>query len=223
MCAGCISSREKEIGTEKTIYYTGHENAILNVWGYIASFAARVRFDSRRTSKFDDRCMPSVVRGQCPTLSAAATRTNILAIHFVAMFLLRNFRFSLVFLSLVCFVHSTKLCRARCQCRRRRHHHRRPHRIQYIFSVQLQLHSDSAGGFAGAAIATLFFPRLLRVPRNYDIVGSRVCACCRRWLRFFRFCFISFVDCENVPFARETDFLRFSAISVFSFGFGSTP
>lgn len=131
---------------------------------------------------------------------------------FVVFFLLRFC--SLLFVALLCSVHSTQLCKTR-----RRRRHRRRHRTFSRFNCKcfrIVLRSLEARGTA----SPLHHPR---VPRNYDIVLNRVCACCRRWFYFFFFFHYSaVVGCGNVLFARENDFLRFSVIFILSFGFGSS-
>lgn len=195
----------------------------------------RLRFVSRQTSEFDDDCMRPVTNAQLTqymrwlppntlthsthTFARNPFRRSVSSPEFL---FLPDFRFfllrfcSLLFVALLCSVHSTQLCKTR----RRRRRHRRRHRTFSRFNCKcfrIVLCSLEARG-------TAFPLHPPRVPRNYDIVLNRVCAMCMlsSLVLFFFPQYSAVVGCGNVLFARENDFLRFSVIFILSFGFGSS-
>lgn len=109
-------------------------------------------------------------------------------------------------MALLCSVHSTQLCKTR-----RRRRHRRRHRTFSRFNCKcfrIVLRSLEARGTA----SPLHHPR---VPRNYDIVLNRVCACCRRWFYFFFFFIIPPSSVAETSFLPERTI--FFAFRLFSF------
>lgn len=154
VCAGCISSREKKIGNRENNLLHGPRKFYFNVW--IASFAtaaasvaafsytriSTIRFTANLQIWRSLHALPRGTCGQCPTANTVRSQFISSQCFFCEIFVFLLFFF---FVLLVCFVHSTKLCRARSQCRRRR---RRRHRIHIFSRFNCNRFRIVAGGFA---------------------------------------------------------------------------